>query len=1068
MKPILLIMSAFGPYAGRCDVDFTKLGGRGLFLITGDTGAGKTTIFDGISYALFGEASGSRRGGEGLRSDFAPPEAETFVSLAFEHRGQRYLVRRSPEYARPKRRGEGTTRQPAAAELTYPDGRVVAKVGEVTRCIEELLRLNHRQFSQICMLAQGEFLRLLLAGSDERAEIFRRIFDTGVYRRIQQELAARTKEQGGALAAARTHLLDNCRRIQIEEADGGAAPAETGEIPAPDEPGPPPSALKEAVAALEKDGPFGVPAVRDALREQNRRDAGRLRELDDGLGALDEERRRLTVHLAEAQETAKKQEKLASLCAEEGQRQEQAARAAELEASLQLAERAQILAAERALLQRARSRADQAEEQADSLARRQEQARAARERAAESWKAAEEAEPRRRALEQEQASLSLLLPQYDRLAAQARAADEKEKALGALTDELARADERLRAAQALHRQGQEEYQALEGAEALLARLDGRLKEAERRGRALDGLAASARACEKKEAALAGAQEAFTRAAAAYAAAKKEYDRAEALFFHAQAGLLAARLQPGEPCPVCGAREHPSPAPLPPSAPGRDALDRLKAARDAENERCMAASGALEKQRTAKDAARAALRQWAEEAGLPAKGEPDALLCAAKAARQALAEEEQALRAERQEAERQAQRRRELPALLAQREQDCRGAQQKRDALRQEKAEQAAALAAARKEQEALAASLPAGALSPAQARGRAEELARLLAQLDAEREARRAQCQQAEREAESAASLAAQGREAALAARREEQELTQSHRRHCIKAGFDGEEAAAAAMCPSEELQARRAERERLLSEREAWQEAVRRLQAETAGRDGDTGQAAAALSDCEGRAARQREQAAALRSRLDGNRRIEKELSEKLAETEELEKGLLCLRSLSDAANGTIKGKKKLQLETAVQAVYFDRILRQANRRLGKMTHGRFELVRNDFQESLTDRGLDLGVFDHYTGKARHVKTLSGGESFKASLALALGLSDVIQQQAGGVTVDTMFVDEGFGSLDAESLDAAIATLLSLVGTDRLVGIISHVQELKERIDKKIVVSRSPRGSSVRIESGL
>ncbi len=1063
-------MSAFGPYAGRCEVDFTKLGGRGLFLITGDTGAGKTTIFDGISYALFGEASGSRRGGEGLRSDFAPPEAETFVSLAFEHRGQRYLVRRSPEYARPKRRGEGTTRQPAAAELTYPDGRVVAKVGEVTRCIEELLRLNHRQFSQICMLAQGEFLRLLLAGSDERAEIFRRIFDTGIYRRIQQELAARTKEQGGALAAARTHLLDNCRRIRIGEADadGGAASAETGQASAPDEPGPSPSALKEAVAALEKDGPFGVPAVRDALREQNRRDAGRLRELDGGLGALDEERRRLTVRLAEAQETAKKREKLARLRAEEGQRQEQAAQAAELEASLQLAERAQALAAERALLQSARSRADQTEEQAGSLARRQEQAQAARERAAENWKASEEAEPRRRALEQEQSSLSLLLPQYDRLAEQARAADEMEKALGALADELARADERLNAAQALHQQGQEEYRALEGAEALLARLDGRLEEAERRGRALDGLTASARTCEEEETALAGAQDAFARAAAAYAAAKKEYDRAEALFFHAQAGLLAARLQPGEPCPVCGAREHPSPAPLPPSAPGRDVLDRLKAARDAENERCMAASGALEKQRTARDAARTALRQRAEEAGLPAEGEPAALLCAAKAARRALAEEEQALRAQRQEAERQAQRRRELPALLAQREQDCRGAQQKRDALRQEKAGQAAALTAARTEQEALAASLPAGTLSPAQARERAEELARLLAQLDAEREARRAQCQQAEREAESAASLAAQGRDTALAARREEQELTQSYRRHCMEAGFDGEEAAAAAMCPPEELQARRAERERLLSEREAWQEAVRRLQAETAGRDGDAGQAAAALSDCEGRAARQWEQAAALRSRLDGNRRIEKELSEKLAETEELEKGLLCLRSLSDAANGMIKGKKKLQLETAVQAVYFDRILRQANRRLEKMTHGRFELVRNDFQESLTDRGLDLGVFDHYTGKARHVKTLSGGESFKASLALALGLSDVIQQQAGGVTVDTMFVDEGFGSLDAESLDAAIATLLSLAGTDRLVGIISHVQELKERIDKKIVVSRSPRGSSVRIENGL
>ena len=301
MKPLVLTMSAFGPYAGVCTVDFTKLGGRGLFLITGDTGAGKTTIFDGVSYALFGETSGSSRGGEGLRSDFASPGTETYVSLTFEHRGERYAVRRSPEYSRPKLRGEGVTRQPASAELIYPDGRTAAKVGEVTRCVEELLRLNYRQFKQIGMLAQGEFLRLLLAGSDERADIFRRIFDTGTYRRIQQELAARAKERSGELAAARTHLLDNCRRIRV------------GDSPEDGEPGAAVSALPDALNRLESDGAFGVPAVREALEEQNRQDAGRLKALADALTAQDGERQRLTLRLAAAGEAARKRTELEAL-----------------------------------------------------------------------------------------------------------------------------------------------------------------------------------------------------------------------------------------------------------------------------------------------------------------------------------------------------------------------------------------------------------------------------------------------------------------------------------------------------------------------------------------------------------------------------------------------------------------------------------------------------------------------------------------------------------------------------------------------------------------------------------
>ena len=1050
MKPLVLTMSAFGPYAGICTVDFTRLGGRGLFLITGDTGAGKTTIFDGISYALFGETSGSSRGGEGLRSEFAAPVTETYVSLTFEHRGEWYAVRRSPEYSRPKLRGEGLTRQPASAELTYPDGRVAAKVGEVTRCVEELLRLNYRQFKQIGMLAQGEFLRLLLAGSDERADIFRRIFDTGTYRRIQQELAARAKERSGELAAARTHLLDNCRRIRVKD------------IPADDEPGAA-AALSDALDRLGSDGAFGVPAVREALEEQNRRDAVRLKALADAQAAQDGERQRLTLRLAAAEEAARKRTELEALRARAAEMAQAAERLRVLEQELARTEKAQGLAAERALLQSARRQAAEAEEEAERLALQQKEWEKEQDAAEAVWRELAEAEPQRRALERERDALAYRLPQFARLAEQTAKAKALEKAHTETAEQLAGQERAAAERDVRLRRGEEEARALEGAQAEADRLTDRLDALSRRRLALEALAALAGDGERAGQALESAEADFARAADAYAAAKQEYDRAEARFFHAQAGLLAVRLVSGEPCPVCGGREHPSPAPLPDAAPTEAELEALKAARDGENARCIAAGNALEKRRAERDALRAELNRRAKELSLPS-GEPDALGEAARAESRAVQGEEEALRAAQDEARTKAERRRVLTEQLAVLREERDGALLARDGLREEAGRLTAALAAARAEEKALADALPEGGLSPAEAKTRLEAMNTRLDTLNAEKENARVRREQALRQAETGTSLWDRAAKTAAEAAETARRLSGEFAEHCAALGFAGEEAVAALLDEPNRAAARREERDRLTETRRVWTEAIRRLEMETAGDAADPAAAKEALASCELAAAATREETAALRSRLDGNRRIAGELAEKLAESDGLEKELLSLRSLSDTANGTLKGKKKLQLEMYVQAAYFDSVLREANKRLHGMTHGRFELVRNDFQEALTDRGLELGVFDHYTGKARHVKTLSGGESFKASLSLALGLSDVIQRRAGGVSVDTLFVDEGFGSLDAESLDAAVKTLLSLAGTDRLVGIISHVQELKERIDRQILVRKTPRGSSVTV----
>lgn len=1041
MKPLILTMCAFGPYAGECTVDFTRFGGSGLFLITGDTGAGKTTLFDGICYALFGECSGENRCGDGLRSDFAPPGTDTYVSLRFQHRGKIYTVTRRPEYTRPKKRGEGETKQPATAELWLPEGEggPVTRIGDVTRHIEEILRITYKQFKQLCMLAQGEFERLLLAGSDERAEIFRRIFDTGRLRDMQTDLAEQARRLAAEAQTVRLRLATGCANVRAD-AD---SPLDALRMQAAD--------AASCVDIAKRLLPL--------LAELNEADAAFLTTGEERLAELDRARQQAAVDREAAVRYRQRQQQLTALRQELAALDAQAPALEAIGQQLTAATRAAEIEPAFTISQSLSEQLTQRQSERETLAAAERRSRQAAVKAAAQWQAEQARSAEREALTQRCTLLAALLPKFeqaakqDETAGQARDAIDRLNVLDAdLADQSRHQSEQLAEAEAT-------LEALDGSDAALAELQGLQAAYTRRLEALDALHRQAGALAAQRDLLLTRQQAIAEAEAAYRQASVAYDEQQSLFFRSQAGILAQDLQAGQPCPVCGSRNHPQPAARPPETPTEAALDALRDARDHRQAAYAAAGQAGAEVQAACRQMEAALT---EAAALAAVSPEPAAIAAARLAEQ---DRLSALSPSLDQAAARCRRRQTLPPLIAKLRDDlARLEEQRRDCAAQRAAWQTR-LAAALAQRRTLLADMPpdmpthaaaAAALAAAQA-----QTAVLTAAFDAARDAHEDALRTAEHLAgrrhaldQDIAATAARAGEAAaaFAAAR-------------TQAGFPDDAAFLAARLPAEELDGLRTRQEAHRDRRRRAEESLRVLSAETATPPHAVESIDARYTALELQTTALRHDLTARQSRLEANRRTEQELTDACADFDRLEPLCTAAQELADAANGRLKGHKKLQFETYVQAAYFDRILRQANQRLAHMTHGRYELLRNEFQETLNDRGLDLAVFDHYTGKPRHVRTLSGGESFKAALALALGLSDVVQRRAGGVSIETMFIDEGFGTLDSDSLDTAIATLLSLAGTDRLVGIVSHVEELKERIDRKIVVRKSPRGSTVRLE---
>ena len=915
MRPLKLTMTAFGPYAGTETIDFSCLGENGLYLITGDTGAGKTTIFDAITFALFGQASGPNREPGMLRSKYAGEYAEPGVTLTFLYNGKEYTVRRLMERRRPKMRGEGSTIAPAEAELELPDGRTEKREKDVTRKISEILGVNRDQFCQIAMIAQGDFLKILLEDTAKRRDHFREIFRTHIYQNFQDRLKDEVRQVEGDRKTRKETALVHLRRIACPENDPleiDAEKARTGEMLTE-------QALDVTERILEQDT-----SLLSRVKEEEDRLEKRIGELNRELGKAESQRK------AKADREAARKE---------------------------LAERTAARKPLEDALRKEKDRTGETEEMGAALA-----------------------------------VIMKEMPEYADVDLKLRKAAAAEAALKDRETEIDSLKEQVRKLQ-------EELEALRGEQAALkqegdqtADLMVRRERAKARKDALQGLKAELEALPGIRDQLQAARERYREARDFAEKRRREAEELRRIFNDEQAGILAEKLEEGQPCPVCGSEHHPRKAVKAESAPDEASVRRAeKAARDAQRAETDA-SGKAGEESSKVSAAEKSVREKAEEL-LGGYDEGDA----GRYVRERLAETEG-----------------ELAEIL-----------KKMDAGK------------ARKDRlEALERLVPEKEKAQKETGDRLNAAEAALSnertRITTEKKALEEQRGKMRYPDAKAARGAADALEKEIAGRKEALENAQKAYDNCVReiTGLNGRIATADELLKEDEVR----EPEAKAAERDA----LAKQKADTGKRRSETEQ------------------------RIRTNREVLAEVSAAAESLAALDRKWQWMTALSDTANGALKGKQRVMFETWIQMTFFDRILRRANVHLMQMSGGKYDLKRREDPDNLRGQsGLDLDVIDHTNGSVRSVKTLSGGESFIASLSLALGLSEEIQMSAGGIRLDTMFVDEGFGSLDEETLQQAMRALNSLSETNRLIGIISHVAELRRVIDRQIIVKKVRDGGS-------
>ncbi|HHV12741.1 MAG TPA: SMC family ATPase [Clostridiales bacterium] len=1074
MKPVKLEINAFGPFCKRTLIPFGEFGESGLFLLTGDTGAGKTTIFDAISFALFGNASGENRTPDCFRSDYATPEEKTFVELVFLHKGKSYQVTRNPAYERSKRRSSGITMEKSDATLVMPDGSVIAGSSRVTSAIVDLLGIDWRQYKQIAMIAQGEFLQLLTADSNERGIIFRKVFGTQIFDDIQKKLKVMSNNLRYRCEDLDKSILQFLNGISCEGEDS------------------PSMAIKEWKASPDINR---VDKILEQLAAMIDRDTLLYGQEQAAAHILSGKIKEKTAEYTAAQGI---NQAFLELQRAEGQYQALLAREADMEQLEALTQRGRkalytVKPAEEAFLR--------------TTAELQKLNAAIAQQHREEERLTKELSGCKRALAEKEAArpeidvLNLKIKRqeedgvkYDaalELELSYKKADQEKKRLEQELGELEVQSRRLMAEQEEKVKEQEAFSCVDRD---LVAYSNQLEQTQRAIEKFKEILVQYGELLSEKAQLEQLQVRFTEAQLQYLDQSDRYLKLETQFLSEQAGIMAAKLEEGKPCPVCGSEEHPRKAQLTGEAPSEEQLKQAGARKEQLQKEMAEASSNCRTQLTKLELKQSQLKKEASEALKQGRLQkevteaPKLEVAATKEADTSLevdtfpeatvfleqihdqvkdkleAEEasERELRGKVLNVQEKLKQKEQCIARL----QDIRRELEQKEKLIRGKTEEKAALMNRLSMLEGQLTALRSGLLYPTK-----KEAERAL---EADREScsrlqkELAQAEEGFRSCESAlgklkavlAETQASQREKAVELAGAEENLAQKLR----ACGFAGMEEYKESFLPEEELERRQETLGSYQRQRSSLEQDLKRLSLETRGKESKE---LAILEKEQAELDREKQESEARQREIFGRLKINKEILKNARETYQEQEGLrkefLMVNELSRTANGELAGKAKIAFEQYVQAFYFNSIINEANKRLYKMTNSQYALRRKEDPTDLrSSAGLELEVMDYYTGKPRSIKSLSGGESFKAALSLALGLSDVIQGFAGGIQVDTMFIDEGFGSLDSNSLEQAIETLNTLTTGNRLVGIISHVGELKERIDKKIVITKRPDGSSL------
>ena len=1053
MKPIKLVMQAFGPYAGMEVVDFEKFGEKGLFLVTGDTGAGKTTIFDAISYALFNKTSGTDREVSSLRSDYATPEDKTYVEFTFSHKGKRYRIKRSPEYRKKKVRGEGTTLQKSEVIFYLEDEKPIEKAKDVERKIDDILHLSYEQFKQISMIAQGEFRKVLTADSSERGKILQKIFSTQRYAEMQKEMNKKASE-------AEKEVKNIYGEIQIHFKNAVCNPT---------------SKFADAMDELKtKSGQSEIDYSVDEKLEL----LDRLIEEDEALEAeIETQLKAASAEKAKADEDYTLGYTLSNHFREyDKHRQEKEKLDADQEKYNQLKEHIEVC--KKAMYHvkpsydsyhTAWKNYQHSETEVTTASTALDKAKQKSETAQISYSEALKKEPDAKEMRTRASQIEGELGQYQKRDDYKNLKKKLEKSVANLENKNKEFQNKIEKEQQEHDHRIARMKELEDVPTQLATCKTDIVNMSNESKKLKKIIeVDYQKLETKKANYLAAQKTFEATWMVFEESEKKYKEARKAYEYAMAGILASDLTDGEPCPVCGSLSHPSPAVLSSADVTKEEVDKLEAAMNearAQKDEALNHVGTLKGQYEGQETAllneiKTNYDECSQETNVSCE-----VIKILKNKKSDIDDKIIELEKKKHEYENQKKELDQYKDAEDNHKDELKNLNEDCEENRQQLINKGKSLAEVNASLDTI------GQLCFETLEEAKKEMKRLNQEADLIENDIKAKDQANKEAREEQATKQGTLKTAEKQRDKDKKALEESKcifQQTCQTYGFRDEDDFKANLVDESFIKKSEAEwtgyKNRVTENDAACKTSYKLI-------DGKTKPDMSLLEEKKTEATKKEEELRKKQNEILNRRRNNQTCYNNICQCHDQGKEKMeiseKLRNISNLIDGKMSGKNRTSFETYVQMSGFDHIIKAANKRLSPLSGGQYRLYRHEDRDAKANIALDLDILDNYTGKKRPVSSLSGGESFMAALSLALGLSDQVTATAGGIEIDTLFIDEGFGTLDTSALNDSLKMLRGLSDSSKLIGIISHREELKEVIENKIIVSKTPKGSTIKQKYG-